>query len=120
LSEKNKKEETKLRALNPQPIQSFPVPCYIEKTGGLLHRQTLALNLLRRCRQTGLDAKGVTPELLRMKFYCSQIWNFFFSLFVCSAHSLFVHHQSLLISLFLLFFAFFSFFLGFVSFTIVS
>jgi hypothetical protein len=27
--------------------------------------------LPRRCRQIGLDAKGITPELLRLKFYCS-------------------------------------------------
>jgi hypothetical protein len=40
-------------------------------TGGLQHHQTLYLNLPRRCRQTGLDAQGVTPELLSLKFYCS-------------------------------------------------
>jgi hypothetical protein len=42
-----------------------------------------------------LDAEGVTPELkLRLKFYCSWTWNFFFVclflglfcfLFVCSS-----------------------------------
>jgi hypothetical protein len=40
-------------------------------TGGLQHHQTLAPKLPRRHRQTGLDAKRVTPELLRLKFYCS-------------------------------------------------
>jgi hypothetical protein len=52
-------------------------------TGFLQHHQTLAPNLPRRCRQTRLYAKGVTPELLRLKFYCSRtrIFFFLFSLF---------------------------------------
>jgi hypothetical protein len=37
-----------------------------------------APNLLRRCRQAGLDAEGVTPELIKLKFYCFWTWNFFF------------------------------------------
>jgi septal ring factor EnvC (AmiA/AmiB activator) len=49
------------------------------KKRGLLHCQMQAPNLVGRhrptgeqiSRQTGLDAKGVTPELLRLKFYCS-------------------------------------------------
>jgi hypothetical protein len=38
-----------------------------------------APNLPRRHRQTGLDAKRGTPELLRLKFYCSRTGCFFFS-----------------------------------------
>jgi hypothetical protein len=37
-------------------------------TRGLQPHQMPAPNLPRRRRQTGLDAKGVTPELLRLKF----------------------------------------------------
>jgi hypothetical protein len=37
-------------------------------TGGLQHHQMPAPNLPRRCRRTGLDAKGVTPKLLRLNF----------------------------------------------------
>jgi hypothetical protein len=29
-----------------------------------------APNLPKRHRQTRMDAKGVTPEVLRLKFYC--------------------------------------------------
>jgi hypothetical protein len=68
---KTKKKKQNSKTLNPQPVKSFSTPHYTEKTGGLPYSQTLALNLLRRCRQTGLDAQGVTPELLRLKFYCS-------------------------------------------------
>jgi hypothetical protein len=53
--------------------------------GGLQHYQTPGPNLPERCRQTRLDANGVTPELLRLKFYCSWtgiLFSFFpFSLF---------------------------------------
>jgi hypothetical protein len=38
-------EEANLDTLNPKPIQSLSVPHYTEKTGGLLPRQILALNL---------------------------------------------------------------------------
>jgi hypothetical protein len=68
---KKKEEETKLQ--NPEP------PARKKLLHATLHRENrraLALpdassNLPRRCRQTGLDAKGVTLELLRLKFYCS-------------------------------------------------
>jgi hypothetical protein len=91
----------------------------------------LAPNLLGRhrptgeqiSRQTGLDAKGLTPELLRLKFYCSRTRNIhFFLFFKCLSCALFDCPPSLLlVSLVLLFFFFFFFlFLGFVSFTIVS
>jgi hypothetical protein len=46
------------------------MPHYTEKTGGLSQHQVQAPNLLRRCRQAGLDAEGVTPELIKLKFYC--------------------------------------------------
>jgi hypothetical protein len=51
---------TGLLAYQPPPV-----------TGGLQHDQMPTPKLLRRCKQTGLDAKGVTTELLRLKFYCS-------------------------------------------------
>jgi hypothetical protein len=46
-------------------------PHLLPATGGFQHHQMPAPNLPRRCRQTGLDAKGITTELLRLKFYCS-------------------------------------------------
>jgi hypothetical protein len=66
--------------------------------------------------KTGLEANGVTPELLRLKFYCS--WTrmflffiyfifsflFFFLFFVCLVSCFIVHHLSLSISLVLHFF----------------
>jgi hypothetical protein len=38
-------------------------------------------NLPKRHTQTGLDAKGVTSQQLRLQFYCSRIGEFFFPLF---------------------------------------
>jgi hypothetical protein len=52
-------------------------------TGGLQNHQRPAPDLPRRCRQIGLDAKGVTPELLRLKFYCSWTGDIFFLFFKC-------------------------------------
>jgi hypothetical protein len=76
---KKKNEETKLQNPEPQPLKGFSMQCYTEETGGLQHYQMPAPNLVGRCRptgeqisrQTGLDAEGVTPELLILKFYCS-------------------------------------------------
>jgi hypothetical protein len=59
---KTKKKKQNSETLNPQPIKSVSMPHYTEKTGGLQHHQTQAPNQPRRHRQTGLDAKGVTPE----------------------------------------------------------
>jgi phosphotransferase system glucose/maltose/N-acetylglucosamine-specific IIC component len=67
------------------------MPCYTEKTGGLQHRQMQSPNLPGRprqtgekiSRQTGLDPKGVTPELQRLKFYGSRTRNFFLLFFEC-------------------------------------
>jgi hypothetical protein len=56
------KEETKLQNPEPPDHKKLLHPCYTEKRGRLGHHQTPAPNLPRRCRQTGLDAKGVTPE----------------------------------------------------------
>jgi hypothetical protein len=67
---KTQRKKQNSETLNPQAIQSFSTPCYTEKAGGLQHHQMLAPKLHRRCRQTGLDADEVTPEL-RLKFYCS-------------------------------------------------
>jgi hypothetical protein len=53
LAEKSHQEEQNSNTPNPQPIQSFSMPHYTEKTGGLLHCQTPAPNLLGRCRPTG-------------------------------------------------------------------
>jgi hypothetical protein len=58
-------------------VKSFSKPCYTEKTGGLQYHRMLAPNLPRRGTQTGLDAKGVTPELLRLKLHCSWTGKFF-------------------------------------------
>jgi hypothetical protein len=48
LAVKKKQEESKLHTLNLHPIQSFSIPCYTEKTGGLPHCQSPASNLLWR------------------------------------------------------------------------
>jgi hypothetical protein len=62
----------------------------------------------------GLDAQRVTPELLRLNFFCSWAWNYF--LCVCLFCSLFVcYHLSLLISFILSVF----FFLSFISFLVL-
>jgi hypothetical protein len=114
---------------NGQPAHQLP-----PATGGHQHHQTPAPNLPRRHRQTGQDTKGVTPELLRLKFYCSWTRDFFlfffFSLRVCLSCMLFDCPLSLPVdflgspffSSFSLSFSssFFSFFLGFVNFIIVS
>jgi hypothetical protein len=55
LSEKkiNTKKKQSSNTLNPQTIQTFCMPHYTEKTGGLSHHQTPAPNLLGRHRPTG-------------------------------------------------------------------
>jgi hypothetical protein len=68
---KKRKKKQNSKTLNPQPVKSFSKPHYTEKAVGLHYCQTLASNLPRKYRQTGLDAKGETPELLSLKFYCS-------------------------------------------------
>jgi hypothetical protein len=112
LEKKNKKEETKHR--NPEP------PAHTKLLHATLHwenRKAPALpdsgsNLPRRCRQTELDAKGVTPELLRLKFYCFWTGNFFSFLSVCLSCSLFDCPPSLPVDFFgSPFFSFFFFFL---------
>jgi hypothetical protein len=70
-NKKNIKKKKNSETLNPQPVKSFSTPHYTEKTGGFRHCQMPAPNLPSRYRQTGLDAKGVTPELQTLKFYCS-------------------------------------------------
>jgi hypothetical protein len=105
------------------PLANRPPPA----TEGIQHYQTPASNPTRRCRKTGLDAKRVTPELRRLKFYCSWIRDFF-SLSVCFSCSLFDCPPPLPVDFFgsaffsfsFSFSSFFSFFLGFVNFTIVS
>jgi hypothetical protein len=48
VAEKSTKKNKNFDTMNSQPIQSFSMPCYPEKTGGLLCHQTLAPNLLAR------------------------------------------------------------------------
>jgi hypothetical protein len=125
---KNKEADTPmpLPGLHPTGAQG---PC--PNTGGLQHCQIPAPNLPRRCRQTGLKAKGATPELVRLKFYCSWTRNFsfLFSLFFKCLFILFAVWLSTTSPCWFLWFSFFfpsfsfsflSLFLGFVSFTIVS
>jgi hypothetical protein len=76
---KTKKQKEKPKFWNPEP------PAHKKLLHATLHRESkgapapmLAPNLPRRHRQTRLDAKGVTPELLRLEFYCSWTGNFFF------------------------------------------
>jgi hypothetical protein len=104
------------------PDHRLPAHWLLPTTGGLHYHQTLAPGLPRRHRQRGLDAKGVTPELLRLKFYFSWTRDLFlFSLSICSSCSLFDCPTSLPVDFFCSpFFSRFSFFLGFVSFAIVS
>jgi hypothetical protein len=64
-----KKQNTE--TLNPQPIKFFSNAHYTEKPGEFHHWEMPTPNLSRICCQTGLDAKVVTPDLLRLKFYCS-------------------------------------------------
>jgi hypothetical protein len=54
-------------------------------TAGLQHHQMLAPNMPRRCKQIRLDVKWVTPELHRLKVYCSWTRDFFpfFLFFKC-------------------------------------
>jgi hypothetical protein len=74
----NNKKKQNSETLNPQPIKSFSMPRYTENMRAPAPPDTGSKLLGRRrptgeqiSRQTGLDAKGVTPELLRLKFYCS-------------------------------------------------
>jgi hypothetical protein len=71
LAKETKRKKQNSKTLNPQSVESFSMPHYTEKTGRLQHLQTLAQILPMKCRQTGLNAEGATPELLRLKFYCS-------------------------------------------------
>jgi hypothetical protein len=54
LAEKKHQEELNSDTLNPQPVKSFSMPHYTEKTGGLPCHQTPAPNLLGRYRPTVL------------------------------------------------------------------
>jgi hypothetical protein len=77
LTKKKKKKKQNSETLNPQPIKSFSTPHYLRKQEGSSTPDASSSttdagsNLPRRRRQTELDAKGVTPELLTLKFYCS-------------------------------------------------
>jgi hypothetical protein len=80
LGKKKLKEETKFR--NPE------LPIYEKLFNTTLQWENkrapsppaAGSNLPRRCRQKGLDAKGITPEVLRLKCCCSWTGNFFFFL----------------------------------------
>jgi hypothetical protein len=55
---KNTKKKQHSDPPNPQCIESFSMPHYTEKPGGPWCCQTLAPNLLRRCRQKGEQISG--------------------------------------------------------------
>jgi hypothetical protein len=62
---KNKRATMPPPSTRPPPRRpARPLP---PATQGLEHHQMLATSLPRRHRQAGLDAKGVTAELLRLK-----------------------------------------------------
>jgi hypothetical protein len=82
------------------PPQQPPAHQLPPATRRLQHHQMQAPKLPRRCRQTGLDAKRVTPELLRQKFYCSWTGDFFFLFFNCLSCSLFDCPPSLPVNFF--------------------
>jgi hypothetical protein len=44
--EEEQEEEIKLQNLNPEPLKSFSMPCYTEKTGGVQHKQMPAITCL--------------------------------------------------------------------------
>jgi hypothetical protein len=72
---KKKKKETKL--WNPEPTahkKLLHAMLYWEYRRAPTSPDA-GSNLPRRCRQTGIDAKRATPELLRLKFYCSWTGN---------------------------------------------
>jgi hypothetical protein len=71
LPKKKKMKKQNTETLNPQPIKFFSNAHYTEKPGEFHHWEMPTPNLSRICCQTGLDAKVVTPDLLRLKFYCS-------------------------------------------------
>jgi hypothetical protein len=56
---KNHQEEQNSETQIPQLVQSFSMPHYIEKTGGLPCSQMPAPNLLGRCRPTGEQISGM-------------------------------------------------------------
>jgi hypothetical protein len=57
--EKNTKKKQNSETPNPQSVQSFSMPCYTEKPGGLPCHQMLAPNQLGRCRPTGEQISGM-------------------------------------------------------------
>jgi hypothetical protein len=79
-----KEEETKLQ--NPE------LPAHKKLLHTTLHGENrraqappdAGSNLPRTHRQTGLSAKRVTPELLRLKFYCSWTRNLFIYIYFFS------------------------------------
>jgi hypothetical protein len=68
LAEKTTKKNQKDDTLKLQPIQSFSMPHYTEKTGGLPCRQMLASNLLGSCRKTSEQISG-------MQYFHSYPWD---------------------------------------------
>jgi hypothetical protein len=77
--------------------------------GGLQHHQTLNPNLPRRHRQTGMDAKGVTQEQLRLILLFLNWWFYFFP-FLKGLAVLFNVWSSTISPCWFLWFSFFFFF----------
>jgi hypothetical protein len=68
-----KKTTKKKQNSDPQPIQSFSMPRYTEKTGRLLHSQMLAPNLLGTQRPTVFVLFTVCPPSLPVDFFGSLL-----------------------------------------------
>jgi hypothetical protein len=99
----------------------------ITPPGSSLGHHRRAPNLPKRHTQTGLDAKGVTSEQLRLQFYCSRTGDFFFSFFKGLVVWFAVWSPTISPIFFSLFSPpfifpshFLSFFLGFISINIVN
>jgi hypothetical protein len=59
LAGKTTKKKKNSDTPNPQPAQSFSMPHYTEKSGGLLCHQMPAPNLPGRCKPTGEQIRGM-------------------------------------------------------------
>jgi hypothetical protein len=68
LAEKTTKNKQNSDTPNSQPAQSFSIPRYTEKPGGLLHCQKLTPNLLERHRPTG-------EQISNTRYSYSHPWN---------------------------------------------
>jgi hypothetical protein len=119
----------KLRQLHPPTQAGIPAHCrapalqacqITTPTGSHSGHHWRAANLPKRHTQTGMDAKGITSEQLRLQFYCSRTVNFFSpSLKFWLSDLLFELPLSLPLFSFLLSFFYLSFSFSFLSFSLV-